>query len=149
MATLLSQYLTKQEELQSQIKADSLPMDSLLVLQELNYRISVLKTMQAFCLAAPITTDPGAMGYHYQMVEYYIRLLLAERKFGSKADETQLKKRETAATALNGIFEDCRRRFSSFKVNNQSQYRSCIGDMVNTILPAWVQYRNTYINSEK
>lgn len=149
MATLLSQYLAKQEELQSQIAADSLPLDSLMVLQELNYRISVLKTMQAFCQAAPITTDLGAMGYHYQLVEYYTRLLLNERRFGAKADDALLKKRETAAAALAGIYEDCRRRFSSFKVSNQNQYRTCIGGMVNTILPAWVQYRNTYINIEK
>lgn len=149
MATLLSQYFTKQKELQSQITADSLPLDSLLVLQELNYRISVLKTMQAFCQTAPITTDLSVMGYHYQMVEYYTRHLLSERKFGSKADDAMLKKRETAATALTSIFEDCRKRFSSFKVNNQNQYRTCIGNMVNTILPAWVQYRNTYINIEK
>ena len=146
MATLLNQYLTRQDELQSQITADSLPLDSLMELQELNYRICVLKTMQAFCQTAPITTDTKPMGFHYQLVDAYFRMLLTERKFGPKADDSVLKKRETATEALTKIVEDNRKRFASFKVTNQTQYRSCIGGAVNTVLPAWVQYRNTYIN---
>ena len=146
MATLLDQYLEKQSELQSQIAADSLPMDAMVVLQELNYRICVLKTMQVFCQAAPITTDPRAMGFHYQLVDAYIHFLQAERKFGPKVDESGIKKRETAATAMDRICEENRRRFSSFKVTNQNQYKNGIGSMVNTVLPAWIQYRNTYIN---
>lgn len=146
MATLLNQYLTKQEELQSQIAADSMPLDSLVILQELNYRICVLKTMQSLCQTAPITTEVKPIGFHYQLVDTYVRFLVSERKFGPRTDEAGMKKRETAAAALERIFNDNRKRFASFQIANQSQYKSSIGNMVQTILPAWVQYRNTYIN---
>lgn len=146
MATLLNQYLTKQEELQSQIAADSMPLDSLVILQELNYRICVLKTMQSFCQTAPVTTEAKPIGFHYQLVDAYVRFLISERKFGLRTDEAGAKKRETAAAALERIFTDNRKRFASFQIANQSQYKNSIGNMVQTILPAWIQYRNTYIN---
>ena len=146
MATLLDQYIGKQTELQSQIADDSLPMDAIVILQELNYRICVLKTMQSFCRTAPVTTDTRSMGFHYQLVDAYIHFLQSERKFGPKVDEAGIKKRETAAAAMDRICDENRRRFSSFKVTNQIQYRNGIANMVNTVLPAWIQYRNTYIN---
>lgn len=146
MATLLSQYLNKQEELQSQIAAGCLPLESLVVLQELNYRIDVLKTTQSLCQSAPVTTDVKAIGFHYQLVEAYIRFLISERKFGPRTDEAGIAKRGTAATALERIFADGRRRFASFQIANQNQYKNCISDMIQSVLPAWVQYRNTYIN---
>ena len=43
MAKLLDQYLQKQTELRAQIAANALPGDSLLVMQEVNYRICVLE----------------------------------------------------------------------------------------------------------
>lgn len=146
MATLLDQYLGKQSELQSQIAANSLPLDAVVVLQELNYRICVLKTMQSFCQTAPITTDTLSMGFHYQMVDSYVHFLQTERKFGPKVDDAGIKKRETAAATMDRICNENRRRFASFKVTNQNQYKNGIGSMVNTILPAWIQYRNTFIN---
>ena len=42
MATLLDRYRTKKEALTSQIAANSLPLEDNFVMQELNYRISVL-----------------------------------------------------------------------------------------------------------
>ena len=42
--------------------------------------------------------------------------------------------------------QKCARQFSSFKATTQEQYRKCVCDMVNTVLPIWIQYRNTYIN---
>lgn len=146
MANLLEQYLEKREELTSQIKANSMPVDSLTILQELNYRISVLETFKAFSQAAPVTADTKVMGYHYQIVDAYIRFLGTERKFGPKADENGQTKRETAASALERVAQDGRKRFASFKANTQDQYKNCIGNLINTVLPVWVQYRNTYVN---
>jgi hypothetical protein len=146
MANLLQQYFVKQEELCSQIKADGLPIESLTVYQELCYRICVLETFKAFARTAPITTDTKAMGYHYQIVDAYVKFLGAERKFGPKADVEGQRKREAAASALERVIQDGRKRFSSFKADTREQYRNCIGSLINTVLPVWVQYRNTYIN---
>ena len=146
MATILEQYLQKQEEIHSQIAANSLPMDSLLIMQEVNYRICVLETLRTFCQSAPVTLDTRVMGYHYQMVNAYVRFLLNERKFGPKTDDEGQKKRETSMTSLEQVVNDSSRKFASFKATAQEQYKRCVCDMVNTVLPVWIQYRNTYIN---
>lgn len=48
MATILDQYLEKQNSIRSQIAENSLPPEDLLIMQELNYRICVLETFQSF-----------------------------------------------------------------------------------------------------
>lgn len=146
MATILDQYLQKQTEIKSQVSENSLPMDTLLLMQEVNYRICVLETLKIFCQTAPVTMDTKSMGYHYQMVNAYVRFLVNERKFGPKTDPEGQKKRETAMTSLEQVVNDSGRQFSSFKATTQEQYRKCVCDMVNTVLPIWIQYRNTYIN---
>lgn len=146
MATILEQYREKQNNIRSQIAADSLPPEELLVMQELNYRICVLETFQSFCKSAPLTTDTKVMGYHFQLVDAYVRFVLNERKFGFKTDTDGQKKRETSYTSFERVVQDGRKRFSSFKVGNQEQYKGAISTYINTILPMWMQYRNTYIN---
>lgn len=146
MATILDQYREKQNNIRAQIAANSLPPEELLIMQELNYRICVLETFQSFCKSAPVTTDTRVMGYHFQLVDAYVRFMLNERKFGPKADAEGQKKRETAYISFDRVVQDGRKRFSSFKAGNQEQYKSTISTYINTILPVWMQYRNTYIN---
>lgn len=145
MATVLESCKTKRDTYVSQIIEGCLPLDELLFVQELNYRISVLETFQNFCKTAPVTTDTRVMSFHYQLVDAYTRFLMNERKFGLKTDENGQKKRETAFSALERVIQDTRKRFSSFVPGTQDQYKKSIIQLVNTILPVWLQYRNTYI----
>lgn len=145
MATLLDQYLQKQADFNSQMAENSFPPDDVIIMQELNYRICVLETFRAFVKTAPLTTDIKVLGYHYQLVSAYAKFLLTERKFGPKTDDAGQKKRETAYVSLERVVEDGKRQFSSFKANSQDQYKKTISGMINTILPVWTQYRNTYI----
>lgn len=149
MATLLSQYLQQQEKLQQALNAGRLSQPLLLALQELNYRIGVLQTMQAYCKSAPVSTDVRMIGYHYQLVSSSLRFLLAERKFGPKADEAGTKQRETAARSLESVYKDQSHRFQSFTPSTAELYRKNVQVMINTVLPVWVSYRNTYINLEE
>lgn len=146
MATLLDQYREKQNRFRSQIAENSLPLEDLLVMQELNYRICVLETFQSFCKSAPITMDTKVMGYHFQMVDAYVRFILNERKFGLKADAEGQKRRETARESLERVVQDGRKRFTSFSAGTQEQYKKSISSFSNAILPVWMQYRNTYVN---
>ena len=146
MATILDKYRERRSVIRSQISENSLPPEGLLEMQELNYRICVLETFQGFCKAAPITMDTQVMGYHFQLVDAYVRFILTERKFGPKTDAEGKKKQETALTSFEGIVRDGRKRFSSFAASTQEQYKSCISQYINTILPVWMQYRNTYNN---
>ena len=149
MATLLSQYQEQQKRLLEKLDTGKLAQDNLLALQELNYRICVLQTMQAYCKSAPISTDLHQIGFHYQLVVSSLRSLLSERKFGPKADEKGMKQRQAAAKSLEDVFNDQSRRFQSFKASSPELYRKSVQSMVNTVLPVWVTYRGTYINIEE
>lgn len=143
---ILVQYIAKRDELSSQISADSLPLDSLVMYQELNYRIDVLETCKAFCRTAPQTTELKVLGYHYQLTETILRALITERRFGFRADEEGQKKRDAALNAVERVIQDGRRRFGSFKADRQDQYQKTIDAFISAVMPVWVQYRNTYVN---
>lgn len=143
--TILDKYIEKQEEIKSQILANSLPMDTLTVMQEVNYRIYVLKTCQAFTKTAPETSDTNVLSYHYQLVKAFIGALTSERKFGLHTDDEGQKKRITACKSLETVFMDNCRRFQSFVPTTQDHYKRSIMNMINTVLPVWLQFRNTYV----
>lgn len=146
MATVLDQYREKQNQIRSKIAENSLLPEDLLVMQELNYRICVLETFQSFCKSAPVTTEVKVISYHFQLVDAYVRFVLNERRFGPKTDADGQKKRETALVSFEQVVQDGKKRFTSFSATTNEQYKNCISQYVNTILPVWMQYRNTYIN---
>ena len=142
MASILTQYQNRQSVIREQIAENSLPLDDLIGVQELNYRIGVLETFQSLAKTAPISTDTKVLGRHYQIVDVCIRYLLSDHKFGTATDEDGKKKRETAYKALEDIIRDNRKRFSA---ETQDHYKRCITNCVNTVLPMWLQFRDTYI----
>ena len=124
MATILEQYRKRQNDIREQIAANSLPLDQVLIMQELNYRICVLETFESLCKSAPVTMDTKSMGFHFQLVDAYVRFTLNERKFGPKTDAEGQKKRETALQSFTQVVQDGRKRFSSFNASTQEQYKT-------------------------
>ena len=149
MATVLGQYKQYQEGLLKKINDGSLKQQELLAFQELNYRIATLELMQAYCRTAPVTTELGAIGYHYQLVIASFRALLTERRFGPKGDEQKVQQRATALKSLEAVFNDQCRRFQSFNAGTPELYRKSVQEMINTVLPVWVSYCTSYINIEE
>ena len=47
MATILEQYRKRQNDIREQIAANSLPLDQVLIMQELNYRIVCWRLLRA------------------------------------------------------------------------------------------------------
>lgn len=146
MATVLENYRNLQNNYRSQIATGNLPLEDNLKMQEVNYRICVLETFESLSKSAPVTTELKVMGYHYQLVDGYVKFVLTERKFGMKTDAEGLKKRETAAISFEKVVQDGRKRFSSFKPTSGEQYKTAIESYILTLLPVWMQYRNTYID---
>lgn len=144
MASILTKYYERQAAIQEQIAENSLPPDELLQMQELNYRIGVLETFQSLLKTAPISLEVKVLVYHYQITDVCMRHLLTEHKFGIAVDESGKKKRETAQQALADVIRNHQKQFSSFKAETQDHYKKCILNCVNTILPVWMQYRDTY-----
>lgn len=145
MANLLNDYRQKQEEIKKQISEGGFPVNSLLPMQELNYRIYVLETLQSFCKSAPVTTELKEISMHYQVMLAYLRALSKEHTLGIKADEDLKKKRDTSKESLELILQDGCRQFQNFQMTGPDQYKRSVSGMINTVLPAWIQYRNTFV----
>ena len=145
MARILDLYIQKRDELLKNMPSDEKAVAHLIILSEMNYRIDVLQTCKAFVSHAPVTQELSIIQCHYQQMDAYIRFMQAERKFGWKTDERGYKKRETAASSLARVADDYRRQFASFKASSDQQYRECVQKVINTVLPVWTQYRDTYV----
>ena len=145
MATTLEQYNQMKQQLTVKIADGSMTVDQLLGYQELLYRISVLESCMNFVKTAPVTNDIKVMSYHYQVVEALFTCLVQERQFGIPADDVVRKQRATALENLQTVVNSFRKQFQSFKPAAPEAYRAAVTKMVNTILPAWLQYRFTYI----
>lgn len=144
MATILEQYHAYRDHADSQIANGQFKTEQLLLLHELQYRIHVLETCMNFCKTAPVTVDQHALGYHYRVVDAFITCILQERRFGVPADEKLKQQRETAFQNFQTIVGSFRKGFQSFSPSAPDSYKASVSKMINTILPAWLQYRNTY-----
>ena len=145
MATTLDMYYQNKQQLNAIIAEHKLTMDQLLGYQDLLYRISILESCMNFVKTAPVTADVSAMSYHYKIVDALFTCLLQERQFGIPADEKLKKQRATALGHLQTVSTSFRKQFQSFAPTTPEAYRDAISKMVNTVLPAWLQYRFTYI----
>ena len=139
-------YLEKQAEFKSQIKANSLPLESIVAVQELNYRIDALETCKALIKTAPVTTELKVLGYHYQLLNNVICALLTEHKIGVRPDEERKKSREAAHSSLERVVQNWRKRFYNYNAETQEQYAKDLGDFISAVMSVWIAYRNMYVN---
>lgn len=145
MATTLEQYYQMRQQLDGRIAAGKIDTPKLLGYQELLYRISVLESCMNFIKTTPVSTDLKILGEHYKVVEAFFTSLTQERQFGLPADERLRNQRATALSNLQTVVNCFRKQFQSYNAQSAEVYRESITKMVNTILPAWLQYRYTYI----
>lgn len=113
-----------------------------LKLQEVNYRLDVVETIQGIYRAAKTMAYTQA-SEHYRMFDSYVTLLLSERHYDASNPEIQTK-RETAHKAMQSVVNDYRKKFSSYVLKNGCDYIDDISTAMNTFLSAWLAYRNTY-----
>ena len=106
------------------------------------------RSCQLFVKTAPVTTDTKSCFCLSlsDVGDVYIYHMLTDHKFGQPADEKQKQVRETAANSLLQVVNNCRKQFSSFKPTTAELYKQSINTLITTVLPAWVQYRETYIS---
>ena len=137
MATLLETYIDLKNSFNNEPGSNQLWEQ-----QELLYRISVLETCQRFVKTAPNSADPKALLGHYQLLDAYLQNLTLERRFGTHINEKQC---DTARGNLLQVIQDYRKRFGSFSPGNDvAFYRNTTANIIQTTLPVWIQYRQTY-----
>lgn len=149
MATVLETYYNLRGEVYNRIAQGSTSADIIWWYGELMYRIGVLETCQMFCKTAPATMDVQALLGHYKMLDAYVQCLALERRYGPNRGPDTRKERDAAQHNLERVIEDYRRRFSSFAPTSPEHYSYEIGRVVQTLLPAWLQFRNTFVPIKK
>lgn len=116
---------------------------------EVVYRISVLETCQSFARMALSAADIRAQVAHYQMLDAYIQSLALERRYGPDRGPDTQKEREAAQNNLGRVVQDYRKRFSSFTPSSPTAYANEVNRLVNTIMPAWLMFRETFVPIKK
>ena len=144
MASWLDEYRQIKVDMESAFNGSAPGVEQLIVYQELIYRIGVLETTKALCGSAHATTDTRPLVRHYQLVDAFLRCVVSERRFGLPADVKLKERRQTASDALTKVHADCRKRFASFRPVDENTYRESINQLINTVLPVWMQLRNAY-----
>lgn len=140
--TLLERYWKVRLELDSASKEIPPSPAQLWVYQELLYRIGVLEAFQLIAKAAPFSSDMKTLFPHYQVVNMFVDNLKKERFLPAPDPDAQNQQR-TAIGSLHSVIDDYRKRYASYVPQSPEQYQRDIGRTIATVLPAWIQYRNT------
>ena len=149
MATMLENYATIRTELDKLISSAAITPEQVWQYQELLYRIEVLETSQMFIKTVPQSMDTKVIILHYQMVDSFVQSLTVDRRSGVALDENGQKQRNTTASNLSMVITDYRKRFGSFVPDSPGRYSAEIAKVINTVLPAWLTYRNTFVEINK
>ena len=145
MATVLENYYGFRQQLLQRMSQQQITAGDLWLYGEVLYRIGVLETCQMYLRSAPITNEMSFLVGHYQMLDAYVQCLARERRYGPNRGSDTQKEREAAQNNLERVIQDYRKRFSGFHPASPEAYRKEIGRVVTTFLPAWLQYRNTFV----
>jgi len=150
MATILESYWNIKVNMDSGMKTAKPGPEAIWQYQELLYRIEVLQVCQMFQKSAPESTDIKVLTPHYHMLSAYIKNLTLERRGGFCNDQESLKQRETAHSSLMRVVDDFTNRFRSFAHSSDAnRYGKEIASVIQTVLPSWIQYRETCITIKR
>ena len=145
MATVLENYYGIRRELEQRMAQQPGKVSNLWCYGEVLYRIEVLEICQMYLRSAPVSLEIPVLLGHYQMLDAYVQCLARERRYGPIRGSATQKEREAAQNNLERVIQDYRKRFSGFHPASPEAYRKEIGRVVTTFLPAWLQYRNTFV----
>lgn len=145
MAKILDVYVQKKQASMDKALQGAMNAGEQMVFQELIYRINVLESCMCLCKSAPVGPDLQQMMYHYQIVDAYWQCMMVDHRFGNPANDKIKAQRQTALRNLETIIQDTRAGFSSCAPTSEGAYRTAILKAVNTVLPAWLQFRDTYV----
>lgn len=143
--TALERYRSMRQDIEATIQGGLPSVELSWRYQELLYRISVIETCQAFQKAAPFSADPKELIPHYKLVSTYFLLLMSERRLSLTEDDETRRRQDTAHESLKRVVEDHLHRFRHYAPHGPEQYQQDIRNLICTVLPAWMQYRESLV----
>lgn len=145
MATVLESYRSLRLQIGERMQKEAISPDMLWRYGELVLRIGVIETLQAYLNAAPLVMERPRLEGHYKMLDAYVQSITLDRRYGPFRGPDTQKERETAEHSLAQVVQDYRKRLSSFTPRNEESYRREVSQIVQTVLPAWLQMRETFV----
>lgn len=142
MSSILKNYTEKRDKVSSELD-EYFSKDNFVLLQELDYRISVFRSLQALFKGACMMSAENYIG-HLKMLDGYVSYLPKERNYASPDNRIQ-ERRSTALKNLNSVIADFRKRFSQYDYENSEKYARDAHCVISNIISVWIAYRNTYI----
>ena len=142
----LETYLELKSKMDAKASENKLPLNGVLALQELNYRIDVLGTLKTLCNTAPITEDKHALCFHFELTQKYIENLIAERKIGVKANDELAKKRATAEENLKKVVNSGVKKFKFYRPTSDDKYKKDVSEYIVNVLTVWFPFRDQYVS---
>ena len=149
MATVLENYYALRVELEQRMAQAPINAVDLWYYGEIVYRVGVLETCQMYLRSAPVSMNTPELLGHYQMMDAYVQSLALERRYGPDRGPDTQKEREAAQSNLGRVIQDYRKRFSAFSPTTAMAYKKEINRVITTLLPAWLQFRNTFVPIKK
>ena len=144
-ATVLEDYKELKKLMDDSMSDSQVTLEQLWMYQELMYRISVIEALKAYIKSAPLSMDEESIYRHFQLFVRFLQHLINERKFKDTSLEEIVKQQQTAYESLKMIASDHRERMNSYSPDSDNQYKDDLSNIICTILPSWLQYRNTMI----
>lgn len=145
MATVLENYNGLRQQLLQRMSQPPISASDLWLYGEILYRIGVLETCQMYLRSAPITCEVPFLQGHYMMLDAYVQNLARERRYGPDRGPDTQKERDAAKVNLERVIQDYRKRFSGFQPAEPTTYQKEVSRVITTLLPAWLQFRNTFV----
>jgi len=113
--------------------------------QELQYRLSVMKTLAVFFKASPLTTNLNIVGGHFQQVKAFFSYLVNERQYAESQDENERRARASAHDTFVNVLKQLLEQWNGFRPGSDTEYREKLTKLIITITTVWIQYRNVYL----
>lgn len=124
---------------------EPLTQDTLMELQELQYRIFVLETFAAMANKAPIPENSAKAVAYFQVVSLFLDSLTFDHRLGQLKSPEEKSAFKTALSSLKEVIADKKRRFPAYNQAHASEYPKYILEMLATISNVWLQYRHTLV----
>lgn len=112
-------YSQLRHEINNKLENGTLEADSIIVSQELHYRLSVIQSFREYVMSAPVSSDVAAMTTHYRMVLGFLKCLPNERLYGKDIDKPGITE---CQKNLEDFYLQTKEFFMSFRPSSDEAY---------------------------